>query len=133
MSEKLSETTEWFWRIVDDAGLADVPSDEQAALRLLVQRAARAEARPAVDREAVARAIDPHGWFIRDKQLAALNRMAATGEPVPPEAYDGPNYYTRVSIEKADAILALLSPAMAAPSPDDAGGGVTPQESGGAP
>lgn len=52
MSEKLSEETEWFWRIVDEAGLADVPSDEQAALRLLVQRAARAEARPAVDREA---------------------------------------------------------------------------------
>jgi len=30
--------TEWFWRIVDAAGLADVPSDEEEALRLILKR-----------------------------------------------------------------------------------------------
>lgn len=34
--------TEWFWRIVDADGLGDVPSDEEAALRLLCRRSAEA-------------------------------------------------------------------------------------------
>lgn len=33
------ETTEWFWRIVDADGLGNVPSDEAAALNLLVWKA----------------------------------------------------------------------------------------------
>src|SRR4051812_11181069 len=32
------EGTEWFWRIVDAHGLADVPSDEGEALRLILRR-----------------------------------------------------------------------------------------------
>ena len=32
------ETTEWFWRIVDQSGIADVPSDEEAALKLILRR-----------------------------------------------------------------------------------------------
>lgn len=95
MSEKLSEATEWFWRIVDEAGLADVPSDEQAALRLLVQRAARAEARPApaVDREAVARVVASH--------VRKINRVIASG------------MHEREAIEDAVSdLLALLSPAV---------------------
>jgi hypothetical protein len=37
------EGTEWFWRIVDANGLGDVPSDEGPALRLLCERAAKAQ------------------------------------------------------------------------------------------
>lgn len=59
--------------------------------------------------EEIARIIDPHGWSTRDRQTAELNRMAATGEPVPPSAYDGPSYYTRDSIAKARTILSALS------------------------
>lgn len=33
-----NEGTEWFWRIVDQNGIADVPSDEEAALRLILTR-----------------------------------------------------------------------------------------------
>lgn len=61
-------------------------------------------------RELIARVIDPDGWVTRDRQMAALNRMAATDEPIPPEAYDGPNYYTRDALAKADAILRLIQP-----------------------
>ena len=109
MSENLSETTEWFWRIVDEVGLADVPSDEQAALRLLVQRAARAEARPAVDREAVARELwnlatgcEPGEAWAWEKAIW----IAAFW----PEAF---SYRDLVSkcFQATDAILALLSPA----------------------
>lgn len=38
------EGTEWFWRIVDAAGLGNVPSDEFEALRILRLKAARYDA-----------------------------------------------------------------------------------------
>lgn len=33
-----ADGTEWFWRIVDRNGIADVPSDEEAALKLILHR-----------------------------------------------------------------------------------------------
>jgi hypothetical protein len=38
-AEALAEAQDrtWFWRIVDEAGLANLPSDEEAALRILCE------------------------------------------------------------------------------------------------
>lgn len=89
------------------------------------ERAARAEARPApvVDREAVARIVDPiafkcwqatydYGRRIGDSELEALE----TAEWAHGKSRDE-------ALAKADAILALLSPAVEPPSRDNAGGG----------
>ena len=61
------------------------------------------------DREGVARIIDPAGWEIRDRQYAEIeNSMVPDIER--PAARKSADMYTEVSLRKADAILAILSP-----------------------
>jgi hypothetical protein len=59
------------------------------------------------DLEAIARIIDPHGWETCDRQTARLNEIASSGEPVDPQLYNSAASYTRDSLDKALAILAL--------------------------
>lgn len=64
--------------------------------------------RPALpDREAVARVIDPSSWQVMDSYLAEVKRKH------PNSGYDPDNFKCRGSLTKADAILAMLSPAQA--------------------
>jgi hypothetical protein len=50
--------TEWFWRIVDADGLADLPSDEREALSILCRRLQAAELRASNAEEREARRAD---------------------------------------------------------------------------
>ena len=71
----------------------------------------RAEASPkTMEREAVARIIDPDGWATFDRQRATLTNMGRD-----PETELGPWMYVKRSLAKADAILALSAPAPTLP------------------
>lgn len=90
------ETCEWFWRIVDAHGLADLPSDEESALRLLVDRASTSP-REAGLREAIARIIDPWAWTLLDHPVKYSNPFDQTNATNRREA----------TLAKADQIAAL--------------------------
>lgn len=57
------DDTTWFWEVVDAEGLADVPSDEVAALRLLI---AKYKAAPAVDSTSAAFPIGTRVSYVID-------------------------------------------------------------------
>lgn len=57
---------------------------------------------PGMDREAVARIVDPDGWATFDRQRATLTNMGRD-----PETELGPWMYVKRSLAKADQIIAL--------------------------
>lgn len=69
----MNDTT-WFWQIIDAHGLADVSSDEVAALKELVAKAARATTAESE----------------RDELLREKDRLEAALEPF--AGYYGPHY-----------------------------------------
>ncbi len=70
-------------------------------LRLRTLLAAPVSA-PGMDREAVARIVDPDGWATFDRQRATLTNMGRD-----PETELGPWMYVKRSLAKADQIIAL--------------------------
>lgn len=61
------------------------------------------------EREAIARIMDPKGWETRDRQYDAIKRSTMHDKDRP-LAFANADYYTRDSLTKADAILALRAP-----------------------
>ena len=61
-------------------------------------------------REQVARLIDPKGWEVRDSQYRDI-KGSTMHDRDRPLAFANADYYTRDSLAKADAILALIRPA----------------------
>ena len=74
-----SDTT-WFWEIVDQAGLADVPSDECAALSMLVDRCDKNGFRELRLKSEIASLREGSITRIRDleKQIEDLRHVAKT-------------------------------------------------------
>lgn len=68
--------------------------------------AAEAPAEGAGEREEIARIMDPKGWETRDRQYEAIKRSTMHDKDRP-LAFENADYYTRDSLTKADAILAL--------------------------
>lgn len=61
------------------------------------------------EREAIARIMDPRGWETRDRQYDAIKRSTMHDKDRP-LAFANADYYTRESLTKADAILAIRAP-----------------------
>lgn len=76
----MSEDHEWFWHIVDAGGLADLPSDEPAALQLLVHRLSQRDARIAELERGVSMIAegrtppDQHGHYLAHREAVRIAR-----------------------------------------------------------
>lgn len=81
--EEAGDTT-WFWQIVDATGLADVPSDEAEALRLILTRLVRAEAALSAQSRVQGGRATGDGWRpiaeLGPKTKAVLGRWMDNGD-----------------------------------------------------
>ena len=97
-TQEMVDRAQEFWPDIRDmwaAMLASAPAAPQAA--------------GVGEREAIARIMDPKGWETRDRQYDAIKRSTMHDKDRP-LAFANADYYTRDSLTKADAILALRAP-----------------------
>ena len=126
MSEKLSESDlQWLSGLMENGHCGEGTADRVARERLNARinrllNAARAEARPAVDREAVARVLSPEAFYGVSQWMDRLylNQIDALYEV---QRWAKARFDAK---KKADAILALLSPATSPGEEGSSGGRV---------
>lgn len=103
ISDAISDSIDMDWTSRTGAKAVVAWLNENAAAPAAPQAAGVGE------REAIARIMDPKGWETRDRQYDAIKRSTMHDKDRP-LAFANADYYTRDSLTKADAILALRAP-----------------------